>query len=563
LPVIASDTKDWIKCAADDKAALAGCRFDEERARFVVDWIEKYCRLYEGEWAGQPLKLSDWALDATLRLFGWVRWSEKWQRDIRRFRQASIWVAKKNKKSPTLAAWGFYLLAGDGEPGQKVFLAAKDGQQVRQNAARHTMEMLRQSEELDAECVLNRSTMQITHEPSRSTMLPLSSSNSRTQQSKEGLNGCVLVDETHVVDRDFMRIVSRAGISRSEPLQIEVSTAGNNPDGYGKQRFDEAVLIERGELEDQERFVAVYAAPQDLSDEALEADPLRYGKMANPAMGHTVDPDEYLRDYQQSKRTIQGLLDFKMYRLNIWQRSSNPWLRVGDWEKCRLEPWPDLEGRECWAGLDLSRTRDLSALVLCFRGDEPEEGQEREYYLLPFFWLPAERAAEIESEVPVRQWERQGAITLTPGGVTDYGWIETQFAELCQSYNVKELAYDPKFAEETTQAMSEGRNHPDGTEITAGTGVPRILFAQTEVNFAAPTDDFERLTVAGKIRHSGHPVLSWQVGHAMVKQNPYSKAKRIVKPKMGSVQTVDGVVAAIMALARASVVQARPSIDWL
>src|SRR5215831_7504542 len=222
-------TKKWIRNASDEKAAQSGCRFDESRGRFVVEWIERYCRLYEGEWAGQAMKLTDWQLDCTLRLFGWVRQSKKWKRLVRRFRAASIWVAKKNKKSPTLAAWGLYLLCGDGEPGQKIFLGAKDGRQARDIAGKHAVEMMLASQDLREECRLNRTTMQITHLPTKSLMIPLASSNARHQQSKEGLNGSVLIDECHVVDRDFVRRISRAGISRSEPLQLEVSTAGNDP----------------------------------------------------------------------------------------------------------------------------------------------------------------------------------------------------------------------------------------------------------------------------------------------------------------------------------------------
>src|SRR5262249_57614699 len=132
---------------------------DEGRGQCAVTWIESYCRLYEGDWAGQPMKLSDWQLDCTMRLFGWIRYSEKWKRWIRRFRAASIWVAKKNKKSPTLAAWGLYLLCGDGEQGQKIFHAAKDGQQARKIAGEHAKQMLLQSDELLSECRINETTM--------------------------------------------------------------------------------------------------------------------------------------------------------------------------------------------------------------------------------------------------------------------------------------------------------------------------------------------------------------------------------------------------------------------
>ncbi len=542
------DTKNWIRNAADDKAAAAGCRFEQERGQFVVDWIQKYCRLYEGDWAGQPMTLSDWQLDCTLRLFSWVKWSEKWQRWVRRFRQAAVFIAKKNKKSPTLAAWGLYLLAGDGEPGQKVFLLAKDGRQAREIAGKHATEMMLRSPELADECRLNRSTMQITHLPTSSIMLPLSSSNERHKQSKEGLNGSVLVDETHVVDRDLMRRVSRAGISRSEPLQIEVSTAGNDPDSYGRERFDYALQVERGERDDPDLFTAIYAAPQDLSPEDLDQDPLKYAKMANPALGHTVDAEELLADYHKSKQSgLQSHLDCLMYRFNIWQRSANPWLRAADWDACkRTFTEDDLAGQVCYAGLDLSRTKDMSALVLVFPIDEEET-----FRILPYFWLPTERAQELDHLFPALSWAAGGHLELTPGNVIDYGFIRGRFRLLAQKFVIRELAYDPRFAEETTQTLEQGISDERGKLVEEGTGVPRFAFAQTDQNFAAPTEDFERLVIAGKLHHPGHPVLNWQAGHAQITLRPISKVKRVVKPKVHEPRGIDGIVAAIMALARA------------
>lgn len=542
-------TRQWVRNPADERAARNGCRFDEERGRYVCEWIETYCRLYEGEWAGQPFRLLDWARDATMRLFGWVRWSEKWGRWVRRFKQASIWLAKKNGKSPTLAAWGLYLLCGDGEPGQKVFLAAKDGRQAREIAGKHAVEMLLSSEELSGECSLNRNTQTITHLPTRSAMQPLSSSNSRTKQSKEGLNGSVLVDECHVVDRDFINRLVRAGISRSEPLQIEVSSAGNNPDGYGRERFDLARKVEQAEpgYEDDELFVAIHAAPQDLADADLDADPLRYARMANPAMGVLQDPEEFLLDFQRSRaKGALALAEFKMDRLTIWAKGADPWLRESDWTACRREfTENDLANRPCWAALDLARTRDMSALVLAF----PEDGEEA-FRLLPYFWMPEERAAELEQLAPFHSWARLGHLNLTPGGVTAFGVIEEEFRRLAELFDIRELTYDPKFAEDVTQRISEGSQGADGSTVIEGTGVVRVAFAQNDANYAQPTDDFERLVIDGKLWHNGHPVLSWQAGHAAVIRK-INKVKRVVKPRADSWQTVDGVQAAIMALAQA------------
>ena len=263
------NTNLWIRNAADERAVRDGCWFDTQAAAWAVWWIEHYCTLYEGRYAGQPMWLRgchdhdslpkahsiefdkalptyaerlqahaeymrdglacDWQLDAVARLFGWQYNNPEIPRPIRRFTDASWWVPKKNKKSPTLAAIGLYLLCGDGEMGQKVYFGAKDGQQAKDIAGKHAIEMMLQNPLLVSECSHHKNTAQITHHPTKSILKPLSSNNSANQESKEGLNGSLLIDETHVVDRAFMARVDRMGISRDEPIILTTSTAGNNP----------------------------------------------------------------------------------------------------------------------------------------------------------------------------------------------------------------------------------------------------------------------------------------------------------------------------------------------
>ena len=176
-------TKAWMRDASDDLAVRNGCRFDEDRGQFVVDWLYDYLRLYEGECAGQPFECKDWQYEATMRLFGWVRFDEDRGCELRRFRKASIWIPKKNKKSPTLAAWCVYTAFGDGEMGQKCFPSAKDGRQSKETVVRHIHEMIRQSDELADECKINKQTGSVFHERTRSLILPLSSDNVRAQKS--------------------------------------------------------------------------------------------------------------------------------------------------------------------------------------------------------------------------------------------------------------------------------------------------------------------------------------------------------------------------------------------
>lgn len=526
-------TKRWTRNASDEFAVANSCRFDEERGQFVVDWIERYCRLYEGEWAGQPMLVKDWAYEVTMRLFGWCKHSDRWGRTVRRFRQASVWVPKKNKKSPTLAAWGLYLLVGDDEPGQKVYFGAKDGSQAREISGKHAIEMVLASDALAAECDINRSLMQITHRESRSLLKPISSADSKSQKAKEGLNGSILVDETHVVDEAFMGRVSRAGISRSEPLLIEVSTAGDDPEGYGRKRYDYGKSVESGLNKDETLLFASWEAPQDLGDEELGKDPVKYGKLANPAWGHTVGEEEYLADYNASKVSLTEFLRFKMYRLNIWQQSANPWLKLGDWQKCRRTyRETELLGRSCYAGLDLAKTRDTSALVLIFPEDDGT------YKLLPYYWLPRDRADQLRDKVRYLQWGQEGAIEITDGNQQDFEFVRRAINDIRKKFNLLAIGYDDTYAAQMMQRL----HMEDGMDVEQQKPIPQTMMAFTNATVA-----FENLVIEGKLHHPNNPVLNWQAGTVCVKSD-YNQNIRPIKQKHGDYRTIDGVIAAVMAL---------------
>lgn len=574
-------------------------------------WIERYCRLYEGEWAGEPMRLrglhevpsdwtpaadfdekhftqratdhaagvcagkpADWQFEFFMRCFGWQRDSARWKRPVRRFRRASVWIAKKNKKSPTLAALGLELTAGDGEQGQKVFVGAKDGSQARDNVGEHVRAMLEQSPELLSECAFNLSKMRLTHLPSRSFLQPLSSSNVRTQKSKEGLNGSVLVDETHVVDREFIARVDRAGISRAEPLHAEFSTAGDNPDSYGKEQFDYACKIAAGLNEAGQRitdlqFLAMpYAPPQTIEHDEFKADPVKYGRMANPAWGHTIDEEEYLSDFRRSQKTTTDFNRFLMYRANIWQHGEQTWLKSSDWKRgetdYRLDEW---EGYPCVLSLDKSKTRDMTAIVVTFeqatdehawryddrhrvhlclfcgemtrRKRPPKTGcpDAKCYFQYPFFFLPEATARAQNNKAPFLDWAEAGEIELIPGEVIQDGYLKRRFKDLHERFEIQNLFFDQTYAEDITQWCEE--------EL----GVPRISVDQTSAAMSDPIDVFERLLSQNMIYHGESDCLDWQARNANTKIN--SKGQQIlVKPTdKDDVRKIDGIVACVIGIA--------------
>jgi phage terminase large subunit-like protein len=561
-------TQLWTRNKSDEIAIGNGCWFDVARGAWTVWWIERYCCLYEGEWAGENMLIrsgcpdtdkqvleewgdiglqmslaraeryaqwiadgntGDWQYECMMRLFGWVRNSQRWNRVVRRFTGASIWIPKKQKKSPTLAAMGVYLICGDGESGAKCFGGAKDGNQAG-IAMAHAIAMIEQSPELSSECKINRNERSIEHLPTRSKYKPLSSANERTKTSKEGINGHILIDETHVVDRDFISIISRAGISRAEPLQLEVSTAGNNPDGYGKERQDYARKVLTGEKPNDRLFVAIYEAPQDLSDEDLEADPIKFGKMANPAWGHTAHEEEFLADYEQSKQSLTELANFKMYRLNIWQHSSNPWIKMEHWDNCsgELSDWTEADA--IGAGVDLGGRDDLASLAMVarFPHDEDDEGNVvYRYEGLVHSFIGDDVSRDVK-KAPFCDFVARKELHVSQYPIRD---LKKTLVYFCNKYQVSAVAFDPHGAQQIAEDLK-------------AESIDAVSFSQNQSMFNEPIRDLTATILDGRFIHSGDSLLRWAVKNAHIKK---TTSGLMMFDKEKSVEKIDPIVALTMA----------------
>jgi phage terminase large subunit-like protein len=573
-------TQLWTRNKSDEIAIGNGCWFDVARGAWTVWWIERYCCLYEGEWAGENMLIrsgcpdtdkqileewsdvgqqmslaraeryadwiadgnsGDWQYECMMRLFGWVRNSQRWGRVVRRFTGASIWIPKKQKKSPTLAAMGVYLICGDGESGAKCFGGAKDGNQAG-IAMAHAIAMIEQSPELSSECKINRNERSIEHVPTRSKYKPLSSANERTKTSKEGINGHILIDETHVVDRDFVSIISRAGISRAEPLQLEVSTAGNNPDGYGKERQDYARKVLTGEKPNDRLFVAIYEAPQDLSDEDLEADPVKFGKLANPAWGHTAHEEEFLADYEQSKQSLSELANFKMYRLNIWQHSSNPWVKKEHWDNCcgELSDWSEADA--IGGGVDLGGRDDLAswAMVARFPHDEDEEGNIVYRYEGIVHSFIGDDAPRDIKKAPFCNFVERKELNVCAYPIRD---LTRTLIAVCHKYYVSAVGFDPHGAQQIAEELK-------------AEGIDAVSFSQNPSMFNEPIRDFTATILANRFTHNGDSLLKWSVKNAHVKK---TASGLMMFDKAKSVEKIDPVVSLTMAYRICSLAPTRAS----
>ena len=500
---------------------LPTSHYDKEKADRAVNFIQSL-RHTKGAFYNQPFLLLDWQETIVRDLFGVVK-----EDGMRQFKQSIIFIPKKAGKSELAAAIALYLLCADHEQRAEIYGAAADRQMaglVYSVAA----DMIRLSPALRKRCKILDSRKRIIYQPTNSFYQVLSSDADRAHGvSAHG----VIVDEIHVQKNpDLYNVLTKgSGDARRQPLQFIISTAGDNIHSIGYELFQKAKDLLDGRKTDPTIYPVVYAADpeDDWTDPAI-------WRKANPSLGITFQESAIREACESAMQNPSEENVFKTLRLNIWTKQAVRWMPMEKWDACAFPADPEhLRGRPCYAGLDLSSTQDLTALVLVF----PPYGNDEQYSILPYAWVP-EETIEIRSRkdhVNYELWRKQGYILSTDGNVVDYAAIEQKIMELKEIYNIREIAYDRWNAQMLIQNLSDE-------------GMTVVPFGQGMVSMSAPTKELMRLTLEKRIAHGGHPVLRWCMDNVVVQTDAAGNIK-ISKAK--AIEKVDLAVALVMALDRA------------
>jgi len=342
--------------------------FDEQAAQKAIGFIETFITHTKGELAMKPLKLEDWQKEIVSNLFGWK--NSKTQ--LRKYRTCFIEVPRKNGKSTLCAAIGLYMLFADSERGSEVYSAAGDRAQAG-IVFEIAKQMILNNPELTSRSKVFRNS--ITNE-SKGNFYQAISSDSKT---KHGFNAnCIIFDELHTQpNRDLWDTLLTSTGSRRQPLCIAITTAGYDRQSICYEIYDYAKKVQSGAIEDESFLSVIYEADEedDLTSEET-------WKKANPNYEISLRKEYMQRESQRAVDVPSYQNTFKRLMLNIWTDSQTAWIGNKEWELCKGEiDLKKLKGKECWAGLDLASTRDISALVLIFKEDDV-------FQIVPFFFIP-------------------------------------------------------------------------------------------------------------------------------------------------------------------------------
>lgn len=512
----------WIKLACQRHLDDLQCtdsrwKYDAAKANRVCAFIETLTLS-----SGQPFFLQDFQVWLVASLIAWVD-----AEGTRKHIEALILIAKGNGKSPLAAALALWFAFFDGRPKAEVYCGAMSLAQALEvfNPARDFV---------DSQPAFKR--LGITAQKksifstSGSRFIPV------IGRGRHGARPYLaILDELHqAIDADLYGTFKTGCNKTPNSLLLTISTAGvvstENPCHQLQERAQKSL---EGCLPDDRLFAALYCADDSVewtSEEAL--------LQANPNLGISNDAEKIRLAIQDAQRNPAHANNIKAMHLNVWSTAAASWMNMTSWQKCLDQGLTEdsLNHLRCWIGSDLASKLDLASCVRLFRDDS--KGDRPHYYALCRAYLPEDRVND-PSNTHYQKWVAQRHLIATPGSSIDYSVIEADALADCETCQVQEIAFDPRYADQWSQRVSEL------------SGVTRVEMPPSPAVLSPPMKELEGAVADGRFHHDGHPVLTWCVSNLLTRE---TAAGNLTMPSKSRPENkIDCAVALLLAMGRAMV----------
>jgi phage terminase large subunit-like protein len=502
---------------------LAGERapWEEPGLKRRSDKVIAFCQdmtITSGPLSGKKITLRPWQKKFIRAVYGVDKTGN------RRVRTAILSLGRKNGKTQLAACLALCHLSGpESESRGEVYSCANDRLQA-SKLCNEMIAMIVNHPWLAMRTRVLRGRKQIDDLISESTYQALS----REANTKMGLNpSFVCYDELgSAKGRDLYDAMDSALGGRKEPLLLVISTQAADDFAPMSQLIDYGLKIEQGDIQDPAFHLTLFTAPEN-------ADPWNPAswEAANPALGDFLSLEHVARMAKQAQRIPARENSFRNLVLNQRVAAETRFVDRITWNACAgaaVIP----RGVHVYAGLDLGATRDLSALVIV--AVDPNGC----WNIQPHCWIPGKDLKERSDldRVPYEAWVRDGAI-MPIGESTDPKVIAHKIAQINGITPIDLLAFD-------RWRIADLKRELDAI------GCPVVLepFGQGFKDMSAAVDIVERLLIQKKLRHGGHPVLTWCAHNAVVVRDP-AGGRKFDKAKSSG--RIDALVSMSMALSLA------------
>ena len=495
--------------------------FDEDSGQRVIDFIETYCKHYQGEHAGELVKLELFQKAFIQTLFGWLEKKD----GTRRFREYFFEVARKHGKSFLSACIAVYMLSFDEEPGAEIYTAATKLDQAR-IIYKAACNIIDQNPELSMSIKTGR--YETNFPMMKSVLKPLPSES----KSLDGLNiHFAALDEIHEQkDRNMYDVLRQGMKARRQPLIGCITTSGFRREGLYDSLHEYACNVARGTVRDDRFLPLVYK----LDDVNEWRDPKMWEK-ANPGIGSIKSYVQLADDVERAKNDTSYLPTLLTKDFDMKQNEVCAWL---DFDAIVNEDTFELEKVShsyAIGGCDLSATVDLTCSTLLLR--KPNDDT---VYVLQKYFIPQSKIDALEQtkskEAPYKLWAEQGWLTINEGAQVDYSEVTKWFIEMVEKYDIRPLwvCYD--------RALS-GYWVPEMESY----GFDMEKTAQGPFTWSQPMKEMGAAFSEHIVNYNNNPILRWCLSNTAKKSLNKDGIETIQPVKIQQNRRIDGMVSLLNA----------------
>ena len=454
-----------IICGAEIQAAARRFLADMERpdltfrprdADFACNIIERVMVHNQGQaldgtpLTNTPFRMQPWQVFIVVNLLGFYY---KGTRN-RRYKEAFIFVPRKNGKTIFAAALAFALGLLERRSGVKIYIVAASLKQATEsfNDILYTIRYRGMADEFRIRN--NNAEHSIHHDFEDEDGLPCGyltiEALASNPEAQDSFNAPIsIADELQAFKRasQYNRF-KEAGKAYTNKLMIGITTAGDNINSFCYRRMEYGVKVVTGQIQDDSLFVYIARADQDDKGNVDYTNPIQHRK-ANPSYGVTIRPDDMMRDALQAQNDPQQRKDFLSRSLDIYTTAMLAYFDLTEFKRSDAKHSWTLEQLaklpiEWYGGTDLSRVHDLTAAALygTYQGVDI-------VITHAFFPLPEAARKADEDDIPLFGWRDEGWLTLCNSPTVNYADIVRWYIEMRErGFKIAEVGHDEKFAGE-------------------------------------------------------------------------------------------------------------------
>ena len=495
--------------------------FDEDVGEHPIIFIETFCRHYQGEKAGQLVKLDLWQKAFIQALFGFLEKTT----GLRRFREYYLEVARKHGKSFISGCISIYMLVADGEDGAEIYSAATklDQAKIIYNVAKNIVD---QSPELKA---LIKSTREgLSFKMTRSLMKALPNES----KSLDGLNiHFAALDEIHEQrDRNMYDVLRQGMKARRQPLLGCITTSGFYREGLYDNLHEYSCDVAKGNITDDRFLAIVYKL--DFIEEWQNP---KCWMKANPGLGTIKKITQLADDVERAKNDPEYLPTLLVKDFNMKQSEKRAWMSFENIVNEKVVDIDYLKASYAIGGCDLSSTTDLTCATLLIR--KPDD---KYIYVLQHYFIPQSKIDKLaltkSKEAPYKLWAEQGWLTINEGAAVDYSLITQWFVKMVVEYDIRPLwiCYDRALSGYWVPEMEEYGFDMDKT-------------AQGPFTWSQPMKEMGAAFEEHIVIYQNNPILRWCLSNTAKKSLNKDGIETIQPVKIQQNRRIDGTVSLLNA----------------